>query len=92
MLLSPSPRTQALRLGGGTQTRHRSQHMAAPLRDLILTIITSDGRIMGGRTTRSVLAVQDRAERSASRGLAYGSLSTSSEELLFHHSQEIGCL
>lgn len=41
--------------------------MAAPLRVLIQTIITSGGRITGGRTTRSVLGVQGRAERSAAR-------------------------
>lgn len=63
MLLSPSPRTQALRLGGGTQTRHSSRHTAAPSRVLIRITITSDGHITGGRTTRSVLAVQGRAEQ-----------------------------
>lgn len=79
MLLFHSPRTQALRLDGGTQTRHNSQLMAAPSRVPTRTIITIDDRTTGGQTTRSVLAVRV----SAARGLAYSSLSTSSQEFAF---------
>lgn len=79
MLRSHSPRTQALRLDGGTQMRHNSQLMAAPLRGPTRTIITIDGRTTDGQITRSVLAVQG----STARGLAYSSLSTSSQESAF---------
>lgn len=92
MLLFLSHRTQALRLGGGTQTRHSSQRMAAPSMVLIRGIISED-RITVGRTTRSVLVVQGRAAYCSSRSRLWSFSSPPLDEPTFYHPQETGgCL